>query len=284
MSHYTTAQVLCDKNEKKFGNCQLVHIDVVNEDGSNVPKPRGEWPNLRGFLELQKDPTEWLNSTSIDMAIRAYHRTLPTNVRRTIHIVPTDLVGLFNRKRDVYERAKGGGYPRMFRAFSRTEYTVWPINIENAHWELAFIRKERVEGTVLTGGFGPFRRITQVAIMDSWNNASNPRRKARIDRRMPNILSAYGFMFATSYKRNVSVPAQSDSHSCGPRVYWEAKQMMERVAFLVADGGYDESLWNNMDDRWVNIDGVRWEMVGITAYEIIRQMDFQARVYRDDTI
>ncbi|XXH02136.1 hypothetical protein Hte_008504 [Hypoxylon texense] len=271
MPPFTTGQVLCGNDERGRGGCNIVHIAEVAENYANIPQPTRDWPDTRGLRALQDGHEEWVNGSAIDVALQVLHEHLPAAVRDKIHVQSTDIANLFVSDTTTFNSAMAGGYDRVFRQFSRREYSLWPINVFGNHWELVIMRKEGVAN--IKQGFGQYRRIIQMAVIDTWQTKRTERRRL-VDGRLTAIFTSRGYQFAPECKRIVSVPVQNDGWSCGLRVFWEAKELMDRIVLLDT---YDESLWDAID-RYFNAHTVRWEMVGLNASRAVREMDYKARV------
>ncbi|XDG08152.1 hypothetical protein ABKA04_007767 [Annulohypoxylon sp. FPYF3050] len=72
------------------------------------------------------------------------------------------------------------------------------------------------------------------------------------------------------------VPWQQDGWSCGLRMFWTARNMMDRIQETMDRNGYNEQIWGSLPG-WFNPDQVRWEMIGLNAYEAVKEMNFRAR-------
>ncbi|KAI1765654.1 hypothetical protein GGR53DRAFT_489161 [Hypoxylon sp. FL1150] len=289
MAPYKRGMVLCGENDRGVGGCDLNHIEEEGMNDINIPKPRNSdgddysFPDIRGFRALQTGPNEWLNADSIESAIGQYHRALPSEVRSLVQIQKTDPPGLFesNGSTATYKSAIDGALPRPFMGISKSPYTIWPANIDGQHWVLLFIRKEVIPNVQPRPRFGNFLRVTDFAILDSWYQTSGAHgRREMIRNRLRRLLMAYGFQFTGDPLRPMTLPIQEDIWSCGLRVFWAAKNMMDRVAVLVREGlvGKDESLLFDDLRGWFNARATRWEMVGLSGYAAIIGMDFQARL------
>ncbi|KAI0010831.1 hypothetical protein F4779DRAFT_576272 [Xylariaceae sp. FL0662B] len=276
-TYWSPAQVLCLGGNAETNSC---HVEHISQPGSaNVPPlpTEGESIDLRGLNELQFSRTRWLNGDAIEKALRSYHRSLPKRLQAKIHIAASDnellfLDGVGSDARFQSQIQKPLG--RFFRSFKQTEYTIWPVNYNNLHWVLVVIHKENPTNTAAGG----WARIAQIAVMDPWQDKRRSNRVALIWRRCYELFGRGGFDMAEDARRDVWVPVQNDSHSCGPRAYWAGRKIMERLILLEeVNRGYHESLWYDMDP-WFNNDQVRWEMIGSNAYEAIRIMKYKARV------
>ncbi|KAI0173016.1 hypothetical protein GGR52DRAFT_547048 [Hypoxylon sp. FL1284] len=271
MAPYVTAQVLCGNDENGRGWCDLSHIGP----GTHVPQPLSDtWPDIRGFLDLQRGNSQWINGDALDKALQVYHGSLPSDVRDTIHVAKTDLEGLFDDSpTTTYDAAVGKRYGRLFRQFARTKYSLWPINVNGLHWELVFMQKSAPKSSSAVNRPGEYSRIARMAVIDSWRGWGREERSKMVDDKLHAIFAAYDFEFSNNHERDIWVPAQEDVWSCGPRVFWGAKELMSRIA----SGDTNDDLWADLDG-WANPEASRWEMVGLNGYQAIKDMDYRARV------
>ncbi|KAI1100021.1 hypothetical protein F4804DRAFT_320095 [Jackrogersella minutella] len=273
MPPYTPAQVICGTQGSRQGECNTVHIELP-PNRKDLPKPLRDWPDIRGLNSLQYSREEWLNADAIERALKAYREGLPQEAQDIIHIVDLSIEGMFHKSENVFEDILRRPYRRFFESFGRTEYTLWPINVDNNHWELAIIRKGRRAGNGKDSGFN---RVLQVALVDSWRDTSASQRKKMIERRMRRFFESRNFTFASNCQREMWVPWQRDDWSCGLRTYRTARQVMDRIVRTLEDKvTYHERLWAPVSG-WFNPDYVRWEMIGLNAYEAVKSMDYNAR-------
>lgn len=77
-------------------------------------------------------------------------------------------------------------------------------------------------------------------------------------------------------ERIMWVPWQQDGWSCGLRMFWTARNMMDRIQETMDRNGYDEQIWGSLPG-WFNPDQVRWEMIGLNAHEAVKEMNYRGR-------
>ncbi|KAI1073544.1 hypothetical protein F5B20DRAFT_566706 [Whalleya microplaca] len=274
--YWAPAQVLCFGNSTAARNsCQVNHIKLPGSD--NIPPlPKSEIPELRGFNELQVGRDQWLNGEAIERSLKAYLRSLPKQLRAKIHIGGTDNDQFFlagPTGEAAFKSQITRNQNRFFRSFRQTEYSIWPICHMNNHWELAVIHKQKRSNEK-----DGWTHITEMAVIDPWRGEGYDTRSSLFDKRLKALFDSGNFTFGESYQRSVWVPVQKDYHSCGPRAYWAGRKIMDRlIEFEEVNTGYDESLWDDIGP-WFNNDQVRWEMIGLNAYDAIRCMGYKARV------
>ncbi|KAI0839353.1 hypothetical protein F5Y06DRAFT_265209 [Hypoxylon sp. FL0890] len=163
-----------------------------------------------------------------------------------------------------------GRYSRAFRPFKQTEWTFWPINYGGNHWELVIIHKEQVNGE--------WSHIVQIAVIDAWRNSTDSTRRRVVNRRVKGLMKKLKFTFGQNIERTVWVPWQKDGWSCGLRTYWAARRIIERILKLEEEGlNYDEEVWLPLSG-WFNPDFVRWEMIGLNAYDCVKDLGYRARI------
>ncbi|KAI2463904.1 hypothetical protein F4781DRAFT_425989 [Annulohypoxylon bovei var. microspora] len=267
----TPAHVLCGTQGSGLGQCRTRHLGPSRE--TELPEALGDWPDIRGLNQLQASRETWLNGDAIEKALKSYYESLPAQTRRRIHIADTSIRGIFHTGEREFRNMLSRPYPRFFNAFMQTEYSLWPLNYDDIHWELAVVHKGKTDETT-----GRWDRVLHIAIIDAWKDASGTERNQMISYRLRHILEKSGLTFAADCERVVWVPWQKDNWSCGLRVYWSAKQILDRLARDMAEGrSYDEQLWAPMGG-WFNPDAVRWEMIGLNAYEAVKEMDYRARI------
>ncbi|KAI1372523.1 hypothetical protein F4677DRAFT_432502 [Hypoxylon crocopeplum] len=274
MPPFTPAQVICGRQGGGAGECSIVHLELPSDD--ELPKdPNGGWPDIRGFHNLQRTRDAWLNGDAIDTALAAYHRSLPKEVQDRINIVDTSVTGLFSRDEAQFNAIITGNYNRFFKSFQQTEYTLWPINWDACHWQLVVLRKE---SRTKDDGTEAWTHLVQMCVADSWREGEADNRRRLIENRLQTLFTTMGLTFAPHCVRDIWVPWQKDSWSCGLRVFSIAKQFLDRIVNQAVQGvEYDETLWLPMNG-WFNPDMVRWEMIGLNAYSAVQAMDYKARV------
>ncbi|KAI1212134.1 uncharacterized protein F4807DRAFT_388536 [Annulohypoxylon truncatum] len=268
---HSIATVLCGTRGGGLGECRVRHIGP--NQANDIPEPSSEPPDIRGLNQLQANRETWLNGDAIEKSISSYHEALPRQTRKIIHIADTSIRGIFHRNDRDFRRLLEGRNNRFYRGFMATEYTLWPCNYEDVHWELVVIHKGRSDANS-----EKWDQILQVAVIDHWKDDGARARNQMITTRLRQLFDAMGFLIADGCERAVWTPWQKDSWSCGPRVFWSAKHMMDRIQESVAASrGYDEQLWAPLPG-WFNADQVRWEMIGLNAYEAVKAMDYRARI------
>ncbi|KAI1642573.1 uncharacterized protein F4817DRAFT_369209 [Daldinia loculata] len=271
MPDTSPAQVLCGTQGSDQGQCRQRHIELP---GSNLPEPPNGWPDIRGLNQLQASREEWLNGDALDKALKVYQNSLPKLARDMIHIADTSIEGIFGTSQKTFEDILTRNYGRFCRSLKRTEYTLWPLNIYGNHWELGVIRKanptKKDEG---------WTRIVQLGIVDSWEDKQRGPRRQFAESRLQRFLRKNQFTFARDHQRYISTARQLDAWSCGLRTFWAARHVMNRIVDMVQGDvyHYNENLWEGMTG-WFNPDLVRWEMIGLTAYEAVREMGYRARI------
>ncbi|KAI1453244.1 hypothetical protein F4805DRAFT_444440 [Annulohypoxylon moriforme] len=266
---YSAAQVLCGTLGSKNGECRVRHLRGSGPE--NIPEPLSDWPDIRGLSSLQAGRETWLNGDAIETALKAYYEGLPKITRDRIHIAGTSIQGIFGPGSREFNNILAGAYDRFFRPFRRTEYTLWPCNYNGNHWVLAVIRKGKADENS-----NRWDQVLQVAVVDSWRAEGAVARNQMITFRLRRILERIGFTVAAQCERPVWTNWQRDEWSCGLRTFWAAKQFINRIKEL-ADNPHEDFIWESLC-WWFNPDQVRWEMIGLNAYEAVKAMGYRARV------
>ncbi|KAI1391750.1 uncharacterized protein F4822DRAFT_388340 [Hypoxylon trugodes] len=288
MPDYVPALVLCGTQGPGLGECPTNHLD----NDINVQEPENGYPELQGLNNLQSSNDAWLIGDAIEKALGVYRDSLPKRVSERIHI-PDTTFQLFNATDHELVSTLGKKNAKFFRGFSMTEYTVWPICVNQSHWQLVIIRKAMEPYPVAAKGVkdktprptgNRWGRVVQVSVVDSWRDHSALVRSTMIHQRIRAFLEAkvnsheLEFSFEPNYQiQNTWAPWQSDNWSCGYRTYWSAKQIMDRIMEIYVHGKNPEILWNDLNG-WINPEFVRWEMVGYNAYAAVKHMEYNARV------
>ncbi|KAI2605342.1 uncharacterized protein GGS25DRAFT_534258 [Hypoxylon fragiforme] len=282
MSDHVTGKILCaPKHGTEDDACRFVHLDSYQGPTDQ------DLPNIRGLTNLQLRHNELLSGDVIERALAGYHRGLPEKVQQRVHLGSTSIAGLFTtHESDNYRSALAASYKSFFAAFSNNEISLWPINWEDRHWILLVILKRDVNpgGQIESPASRIQRRnrkwtsIVQVGLCDSYSLQPDASQSSGIIfARLERIFEVYGFVFAQNYRRKIWVPYQTDSWSCGLRVYSAAKQMMDRLVNVVArtpDAG--ANFWRPTLG-WFNPDSVRSEMINLNISEAILELNYQAR-------
>ncbi|KAI1398368.1 hypothetical protein F4819DRAFT_468730 [Hypoxylon fuscum] len=263
------AHILCPPPGTGEEECRIQHIRLPTD----VPQPPdGKWPSIDGLNKLQSARDAQAHDVSIDKALEAYHFSLPPQVRDMIHLGAAD--DRIFRKNDVeYKRLMASSTSAdqaVFDNFKSTEYTVWPV-FYILRGVLVVIRKEN-PGKAANG----YTRIVQFAILDS--HGTRDKRIETLEQKLRPLLTHFGFTFADEARRTAWVPIQETGGSNASRVFWAARQMIDRILNMVVNGwDYYEGIWEDLSG-WYNDDFVRWEMIGLNAYQCVREMDYRARI------
>ncbi|KAI1809704.1 hypothetical protein GGS20DRAFT_264397 [Poronia punctata] len=267
--HYTTGQVLCSRT------CTIEHIDIP---GDRIVEPVKGWPEINGLNNLQTDRAQWLSDKAIGTCIREYHSGLPPEVKQKIDIEPFWVEPKVWRPGAVGEQALGDFLPlrrnRLYDRIKSRAYSIWYFTTGN-HWITVIVRKQK-RPRRKDGAATWYSHVAQMAVVDPQRDVA---RVNRIQTRLETILRVQGkFTFADNYIRTLIAPYQRDATSCGPRTYWCAKQMMDRIHTLHENGfHYHERLWANLA-TWFSEDFVRGEMIGRAAWAGVKAMDYKARL------
>ncbi|KAI0018018.1 hypothetical protein F4780DRAFT_557118 [Xylariomycetidae sp. FL0641] len=271
------AQVLCGRY------CRVKHLRFP--DQTRLPTPLRDWPDLQGLHSLSFSRRQWANDVTLSMTLQAYRRGLPKALEDKIEAYAFPLEKCFNSDKEGqarFNQMQEPSYRRIRREFRKYEYTIWALTLNNVHWVSAVIHKEQrlpsdsAKNAKDKKDTGRFTHVAQIAILDPMKSAQSIQ---LVQSRLKVILTSWmGCTLAEKSQREIWVPQQHDTVSCGPRAFWAAKQTMDRLLVLhEASQTYNESLWEPQSG-WFDEDFVRWQMIGLCAWEIVRAMDYRARV------
>ncbi|KAI1432500.1 hypothetical protein GGR50DRAFT_591666 [Xylaria sp. CBS 124048] len=256
-------------------------VDHIAPESTAIKEPSGSWPDIRGFNSLNYSRTAWLSGDAIEVSLAVYKESLPRRLQEKIDIVipgvdpkvwSTGNVGAQALKEAIQHPAK-----RALARMKRTEYSFIPICTNGDHWVLVVIHKEHPrEVAPGSAEAAEYSHVAQIAVLDPFHDAQ---RLNMVHRQMKDWLHrAGGLSFSPFHRRPVWIPSQHDGTSCGPRVYWNAKQIIDRLLELhELESSYDENIWRPLSG-WFNEHFVRGEMLGRCAWEGIRAMDYKARM------
>ncbi|KAI0521667.1 hypothetical protein F5B22DRAFT_546275 [Xylaria bambusicola] len=262
--HYRSGQTLCSPS------CPIEHIDIPL---NKIKEPPNFWPDTRGLNSLNYSRDNWLNGDAIETSIAEYCRGLPQALQDKIGLGVPGLKPDFWAKgpkgSEAVEMAIKVPMKRALANLKRTEYSIFPICSNDMHWVLVFMHKALREGTT------EWLHVEDLVVID-------PERKNttmnRVSSRLREwLLRAGDFSFSPSSTKIVWIPAQRDSTSCGPRAYWNAKQMIDRLLELEEGVISPDDLYRDLSG-WFNEEFVRAEMTGRCAWAAVRAMDYKARI------
>ncbi|KAI0545579.1 hypothetical protein F4679DRAFT_457944 [Xylaria curta] len=277
--NHRAARVLCS------ASCPVNHID----NASRITKKEG-WPDIRGLNSLNASRTSWLAADAIEKSIAVYVRGFPDALQGMIGLemltlnpliwyMPNPSQSLHHaqhlRGREFLQKSIMSPPRRLVSRLKRTEYSIFPLCVNNNHWVLVVLHKSQVP-SANDPSTREWSKIVQATVIDP------QRSTVTVDFVHSTMRSwfthAAGFTFAPDYVKNVWVPLQRDNNSCGPRAYWNAKQILDRLLELHENGlNYDASLWSEFSG-WFNEGFVREEMRGRCAAAAVQEMEYGARV------
>ncbi|KAI2627195.1 hypothetical protein GGS21DRAFT_258295 [Xylaria nigripes] len=268
--NHRTAQNVCSDS------CPIYHI---KSEADKIQKPSASWPDIRGLNSLNYSRTAWLAGDAIEVSLSTYKSGLPQRLQDKIDIM---IPGVDPKLWSSGEAGKRALFMtvvhpprRLFARMRKTEYSILPICTDNNHWILAVVHKEKREEPSQPGKM-QYSYIAQIAVMDPLHDDT---RINMVHRQLEEWFGKSGsFKIGSNTKRKVWVPTQNDTNSCGPRAYWNGKQIIDRLLELHESGiGHRERLWNPLSG-WFNEHFVRGEMIGRCAWNGVRAMDYRARV------
>ncbi|KAI0111133.1 hypothetical protein GGR51DRAFT_66264 [Nemania sp. FL0031] len=277
---YRSAQNLCSTS------CPVEHIDILVED---LDPPAKGWPDIRGLHSLNYSRDAWLTGDAIEVAIGEIVNGLPPALKSRIGVgvpgVDPQVFHSGDAGQEALQRAIAKPARRLFPTLKETEWSFLPICTNGNHWVLAVVHKQQDQSAPRpsqspSGKIRNWTIVSEIVVVDPYRGS--PRVTMVRDRLRDWLEQAGGFTFRRQYdntgKTVVWTPFQRDVNSCGPRAYWAAKQLLDRLLFLHERGvNYDASLWNELSG-WFNEDFVRGEMTGRCAFAAVRAMEYRARI------
>ncbi|KAI0975648.1 hypothetical protein F4678DRAFT_469524 [Xylaria arbuscula] len=271
--HYRTGQNLCSSV------CPIDHIDIA---GDKIKEPAGSWPDLRGLHSLNYSRDKWLTGDAIEVSIATYVRGLPKGLQDKIGLgIPGIRPEVWHAgprgEENLFMVIKNNRSRRALNRMKATPFSIFPINTNSDHWVLVLmckapprlVKKDANEKT-------EYSHVTHVAVLDPFRDT--PRVNMVHDRLRRWLIEAGNFTYRENPQKTVWVPLQKDGTSCGPRAYWNAKQLIDRLlTFYEAGVDFSDVLWNDLSG-WFNEHFVRGEMMGRCAWDAVRAMDYNARI------
>ncbi|KAF2967028.1 hypothetical protein GQX73_g6542 [Xylaria multiplex] len=265
---YRTAQNLCS------ASCPIQHIDIP---GNTIKEPTGSWPEIRGLQSLNYSRDKWLNGHAIEVSTKAYCWGLPKSLQDKIGLTEPGVnpnIWLSGKPgRDALHMAIKTPARRALALIKKTEWSFLPVCSGGNHWVTVVLHKQK---RLTDEKKDEWSHVAQMAILDPFREASRMR---TIGDRMREWLEKAGaFTFGKDPVKVMWQPLQKDATSCGPRAYWNTKQLMDRLLEMHEAGvSYSNNFWRDLSG-WFNEDFVRGEMIGRCAWDGVRQMDWNARV------
>ncbi|KAK5626733.1 hypothetical protein RRF57_002448 [Xylaria bambusicola] len=262
--HYRSGQNVCSPS------CPIEHIDIPLD---KIKEPPNSWPDSRGLNSLNYSRDKWLNGDAIETSIAEYCRGLPQALQDKIGLGTPGLKPAFWVKgpkgAEAVDMAIAVPPRRALANLKKTEYSIFPVCSNDNHWVLVFMHKASHPGTT------EWSHVVDLAIIDPERKSTTMNMVSSRLRQW--LIHAGKFTFSPSSTRIVWVPAQRDATSCGPRAYWNAKQLIDRLLELHEGVISPEDLWKDLSG-WFNEDFVRAEMMGRCAWAVVRGADYNARI------
>ncbi|KAI1114147.1 hypothetical protein F5Y14DRAFT_192336 [Nemania sp. NC0429] len=267
--HYRTGHNVCS------ASCPINHIHTALD---KIKEPSNSWPDLRGLHSLNYTRDAWLTGDAIEVSIKMYLSGLPLALQETVW------VGIPGVDPKVWHMGSEGDAAllqavqkparRALKMLKSTEFSLVPICTDSNHWILVVVHKAQMP--TAPDMSMEWSHVVRVAIIDPFHSA--PRARMVQDRLHAWLMKAGGFTFDLSHQKIVWLPLQQDSTSCGPRAYWSAKQILDRLLMLhEARSSAFGMLWAPLSG-WFSEEFVRAEMMGRCAWAAVRAMDYKARI------
>ncbi|KAI0413290.1 hypothetical protein F5X98DRAFT_378873 [Xylaria grammica] len=278
------------------------------EGAREVPDPRATEDNLYALNTLQLRRGWPLEELSVQIPMEYLCDKLPPACQKMVGIARVGPLYVFNCDERDLERRIGkmfGTWREFWNVFRKTEFIFWPIEADKGYFVTAIFHMEKamIDDPDFDPDADPDAAIPQVesrdfAIVGTWSVVDGQRgdagqkRLRRVRERVELILAAHGIRFgegsfmvhrgANGEEWNEPwVPPHDDDEawSTGIRSFAIVRQMIQRVLDLYCyQGEYDDGLFREPCCGWINVDQVRYEMMGICAVNVMEDMKWNARL------
>ncbi|KAI1426660.1 hypothetical protein F5Y12DRAFT_741950 [Xylaria sp. FL1777] len=278
------------------------------ETSIHVPDPAETENDLYALNSLQLRRGWPLEPLSVQIPIEYLHDNLPPGARKLVGIAMCGSTYVFNcreededrRIRKMYRR-----WPGFWNIFRTSEYVFWPIEAEKGYFVTAIFHMEKgmMDDPDFDSDDDPDADIPQVpnpefgivgawSVVDGQRGADGINRLLRVRRRIRRIFACEGIKFnAESFMEYrgddgerwnepwVPRPSPGEDWSSGIRSFALVRQLIQRVLDLYCHQmEYDDDFFHEPTCGWINVDQVRYEMMGICAINVIEDMDWNARL------
>ncbi|KAK5634061.1 hypothetical protein RRF57_009775 [Xylaria bambusicola] len=288
--------------EKPRGKAQL-------EASRHIPSPREAENDVYALNSLQLR-REWaLEPLSVQIPIEYLRDNLPPDARKLVGIAICGSPYIFSCNHDVIDRRTRKLYrvwPEFWETFRTSEYVFWPIEVTKGYFVTAVFHMEK--GVMIDPDYDPendpfdsppivpspeYSVIGAWSIVDGQRSEEAQERLEHVRICIEDILEWEGITFDDDafmvhegrdgeQWNEPWVPPPNpgeEEWSSGIRAFALVRQLIQRVLdTYCSQGEYSEAFFRQPTCGWINVDQVRYEMMGICAINSIEDMNWNARL------
>ncbi|KAI0508698.1 hypothetical protein F5B22DRAFT_658990 [Xylaria bambusicola] len=268
------------------------------ERSRHVPNPKDAELSIYTLNTLQLRRDQPLEALNVQQPIEYLRDNLPEDAKKLVGIARCGDYEIFDcEHHQLAERISQEYYlkPEFWETFRRSEYVFWPIEAERGYFVTAIFHMSN-DGDGLDRGWD--RSISYNMTIDAWSIVDGQRgedaqiRLNHVKKCIEDILELQGFGYGDDafMMQNeggehwnepwVPPPTPGEEHwASGIRAFALVRQLMQRVLdTYCSKGEYSEDFFRKPTCGWLNVDQVRYEMMGICAMNTIMDMDWNARI------
>ncbi|CAJ2502104.1 Uu.00g049570.m01.CDS01 [Anthostomella pinea] len=255
--------------------------------GNGFRPPKEAENNLYALNTLQLARERPLEALNVLQPLLYLQDRLPETVGDQISILTPGPVNVFGGSEANFERRQLRLYGtdlEFWNSIKGAQYVFWPIQAEKGHFVTAIFHSLRGdeadpnfdETTKHLGRRERRVRAREYSRVEAWS-VVDPVRSDQARARVTRVRDRIQRIFASEGSITFAPGSYKDS---GIRCFALVKQMMQRITdFFCREEGYQEgSYWDPDTSGWLNVDQVRYEMMGVCAINCIIDMDWKARL------
>ncbi|KAI8631912.1 hypothetical protein F5Y19DRAFT_472798 [Xylariaceae sp. FL1651] len=278
------------------------------ENARGFPNPSVSENDLYALNSLQMRRDWPLEALSVQIPIEYLRDNLAPVVRQRTGIAMCGSPYVFNCTEENVDRRirkMFGRWPEFWNTFRTSEYVFWPIEAERGYFVTGIFHMEK--GSMDDPDFDPEEDpeaiIPQVlnphytvvegwSVVDAERSQTADNRVTRVRNRIQRIFAAEGMTFKlNSYREHrltngqrfalpwVPPPLAHETWSSGIRSFALVRQLLQRILdFHCLLEGHQDTFFSDPTCGWLNVDQVRYEMMGICAINVLEDMDWNARL------
>ena len=273
-----------------------------------MPSPEEAENDLYALNSLQLQRGWPLEPLSVQIPMEYLRDNLPPDAQKLLGIAICGSTYIFNCAEKNVDRRIGKMYrrwPEFWDTFRTSEYVFWPIETEKGYFVTAIFHMEK--GLMDDPDFNLDYEISddppQVlnpnytivggwSVVDPQRGVEGPNRRERVKDRIERIFAAEGIVFGPdSFMQHVGnngerwsqpwvpPPNPDEDWSSGIRSFALVRQLIQRVLdTYCSQGRYEDDFFRKPTCGWINVDQVRYEMMGICAIHVIEDMGWNGRL------
>ncbi|KAJ3566854.1 hypothetical protein NPX13_g6979 [Xylaria arbuscula] len=287
--------------EKPRGKGQL-------EASKRMPDPAEAENDLYTLNSLQLRRGWPLEPLSVQIPMEYLRDNLPPDAQKLLGIAICGSTYIFNCDEGNVDRRIGKMFrrwPEFWDIFRTSEYVFWPIEAAKGYFVTAIFHMEKgqMDDPDYDLDYELFEDPPQVpnpqyTIVGAWSVIDGQRgveaqdQLERVKDRIERIFTAEGIVFRPkSFMQHVGKngekwnepwvppPSLDEDWSSGIRSFALVRQLIQRVLdTYCCQGHYDDDFFRKPTCGWINVDQVRYEMMGICAINVIEDMDWNGRL------